>query len=332
MSTNTFFATNLVWQTGVRQLETSDPVLGGPDGVSNIAPRQLAWRTDFLLGALELVFGKFMLESGGLPARLVTPVKAGGTGLNAVTNGNFLRGGPGNTFIQVTPKQMTDALNAIVRFSTIPTTNQGPVIYVDRIGHMEWQTFGSWSGYATIDVGGLVVGTTTSARFKEIDLIGGTFSKSRYPGLWAWVQANGHVIASNVWRDKIFKFVDLGGDNFKVPDLRNIFIRGTGTDADSANVRQLGSYQGDAIRNITGSINLRPLSNVRNENTAMGVASGAFAWKHSGGGGAWNPINVGEINLTYPANAIEFKASNSVPTGGDNRGMNTAFHLRLVSY
>ena len=37
-----------IWEPTIRQLETSDPVMGGENGVSNTAPRQLANRTLFL--------------------------------------------------------------------------------------------------------------------------------------------------------------------------------------------------------------------------------------------------------------------------------------------
>lgn len=44
--------TNLVetaqWEPGVYQLETSDPVMGGPDGIDNVQARQLGNRTRYL--------------------------------------------------------------------------------------------------------------------------------------------------------------------------------------------------------------------------------------------------------------------------------------------
>ncbi|HDR8969923.1 gp53-like domain-containing protein [Burkholderia vietnamiensis] len=49
--------TNLVetdrWEEGVYQLETSDPVVGGPDGIDNLQARQLANRTRYLKAAIE---------------------------------------------------------------------------------------------------------------------------------------------------------------------------------------------------------------------------------------------------------------------------------------
>lgn len=43
------------WESGIYQLEVTDPVLGGPDGVDNRAPRQLANRTLYLKGQVDTV-------------------------------------------------------------------------------------------------------------------------------------------------------------------------------------------------------------------------------------------------------------------------------------
>ncbi|MCA8285763.1 gp53-like domain-containing protein [Burkholderia vietnamiensis] len=49
--------TNLVetdrWEDGVYQLETSDPVVGGPEGIDNLQAKQLANRTRYLKAAIE---------------------------------------------------------------------------------------------------------------------------------------------------------------------------------------------------------------------------------------------------------------------------------------
>ncbi|WP_431819611.1 gp53-like domain-containing protein [Burkholderia sp. F1] len=41
------------WEGGIYQLETSDPVIGGPDGIDNLQAKQLANRTQFLKRSLE---------------------------------------------------------------------------------------------------------------------------------------------------------------------------------------------------------------------------------------------------------------------------------------
>lgn len=452
MSTNTFFTTNRVWQTGVRQLETSDPVLGGPDGVSNVAPRQLAWRTDFLLGALELVFGRFMLSTGGLPAELITPVASGGTGLKTIAVGSVLVGAENNKYQPMTTAQLLNHLGLTSRLSNIdnalnskansshthaisnidnlqdelnkkantispaftgiptaptaseksnslqiattafvvrainnligtapetlntleeiaaalggdenikqvllneiakkadkstslegygivdgikvvgtaPSQKVGDVIYViDKACFMRWQTIGSWTGYASDQLGALVAGTTKTPRTNEIDAIGQTVNKSRYPGLWAFAQHNGLVVPSSSWRAGTYYFVDLGGDNFKVPDERNMFIRFTGTDADSANPRELGSYQ-------KGSLFV--------SDTAVGgfyLSTLAFD--------SASHLNVGGIDLIttastdYPGVKVAVSTPGSVRSTADSnlfhfgvtRPTNTAFSPRIVAF
>lgn len=41
------------WESGVYQIETTDPVVGGPDGVSNVQAKQLGNRTAYLKQKLE---------------------------------------------------------------------------------------------------------------------------------------------------------------------------------------------------------------------------------------------------------------------------------------
>ncbi|MFJ5282338.1 hypothetical protein ACIP66_00555 [Pseudomonas sp. NPDC088429] len=46
------------WAPGLYQLETSDPVLGGPEGVSNLQAKQLGSRTHWLKRKLESLVEK----------------------------------------------------------------------------------------------------------------------------------------------------------------------------------------------------------------------------------------------------------------------------------
>ncbi|WP_052941623.1 hypothetical protein [Chromobacterium subtsugae] len=46
-----------VWETGIYQLETSDPVLAGPDGIDNLQGKQLANRTAYLKKQLDELAG-----------------------------------------------------------------------------------------------------------------------------------------------------------------------------------------------------------------------------------------------------------------------------------
>jgi hypothetical protein len=57
------------WEPGIYQLETDDPVLGGEDGIDNLQAKQLANRTQYLKGQLELRLTQAQAEA--LIAQLV---------------------------------------------------------------------------------------------------------------------------------------------------------------------------------------------------------------------------------------------------------------------
>ncbi len=375
-----------VWTEGIYQLETSDPVMGGPDGVDNQQAKELANRTKYLKETMERNkddadthknasnphVGSAPLNSPTFTGTPKAPTAASGTNTTQIATTAFVAQAIAalvgtapdalNTLEEISAALGGDAnikevlLNEIAKkadkstslegygivdgikvVGTAPSQKVGDVIYViDKACFMRWQTIGSWTGYASDGLMDLVIGTTVAPKPNEIDLIGGTYSKSKYPALWAKVQVNNHVVAANVWRDKIFKFVDLGGDNFKVPDLRNTFIRATGFDSDSANVRQLGSYQGDAMRKISGSFR-----DIVYQDLSFNTADGAFyadtnfvnarSAVHDGAN-----IRTSGTPMTPPTmskgDGFVFDSSRVVPTSTENRTVNTAFHLRLVSY
>ena len=121
-----------------------------------------------------------------------------------------------------------------------------------------------------------------------------------------------------------------GSTTFNLPDLRGIFLRGvsgnSGNDAD-ANSRivlnnyggntgnQVGSYQGDAIRNITGAFS---------GTTKYGV-SGAFTQTATSYNSAW------DSNVGFNHRNTSFDTSRVVPVGSDNRPKN-AYVNYIIKY
>ena len=98
-------------------------------------------------------------------------------------------------------------------------------------------------------------------------------------------------------------FAVMGG---QVPDLRGLFLRGTG-----GNAAELGTVQGDAIRNITGTF-------VTDFNSAdySRYMSGAF-----------DATNVPGLirldgNVSHTDKLISFNVSRVVPTANENRPIN----------
>jgi len=53
------------WENTINQIETTDPVLGGADGVVNKGPRQLANRTKYLKAHMDSVEAAMSSAAGG---------------------------------------------------------------------------------------------------------------------------------------------------------------------------------------------------------------------------------------------------------------------------
>lgn len=118
-----------------------------------------------------------------------------------------------------------------------------------------------------------------------------------------------------------------GSTTFNLPDLRGMFLRGvsgeSGNDPDAENRivlidnggntgNNVGSYQGDAIRNITGEFSTAQRLGGWNM-----TPTGAFTMSALGGGMTY------EHHKYYDGNPkMTFDASNVVPVGGDNRPKN----------
>lgn len=129
---------------------------------------------------------------------------------------------------------------------------------------------------------------------------GALLSRATYPDLWTWVQANAPLITETVWQTQAAAQSSVGayssGDGsttFRLPRILD-YVRG-GLTAD------VGMWQGDAIRNITGG----PINAVICAPTGALVNNGTISY--GGGGGAATATNV------------SFDASKIVPTADENR-------------
>ena len=104
-------------------------------------------------------------------------------------------------------------------------------------------------------------------------------------------------------------------------DLRGEFIRGwdAGRGADVG--RTLGSFQGDAIRNITGHYGN---SMWRDQGTGWGSSGGAFYYGYYPGNAPNGAGNYGT--------QIYFDASRVVPTAAENRPRNVSLLACMKSF
>ena len=106
---------------------------------------------------------------------------------------------------------------------------------------------------------------------------------------------------------------------FAVPDLRAEFLRGLDEGRGIDTGRTLGSTQGDALRNITGSItNIK-----RSGNGTASVSTGALSHV--------NTIIDGDGGETRPGLTLFFDASSVVPTASENRPRSVAVNYIIFA-
>lgn len=287
------------WETGIYQLETSDPVMGGPDGIDNRQAKQLANRTLWLKNQTEAA--NRTIEELGNNAVVLTSdqtipgaktfqadIKASASTAHAAAD-RYIRLG-------------ADATGAYV-----VNTKSGRILYLKHDGNLTYdrnRVLTEADAPSLIPSGAVMYFARTTAPDGWLKANGAAVSRTAYAALFA---AIGTTYGTGD-----------GRTTFNLPDLRGEFIRGwdDGRGIDSG--RALGSAQGDAIRNITGKIDsgkngALQLFDYIEPTGAFGVEKSWKQWTSEGSGG----------NDNIPR-AITFDASSVVPTAPENRPRNIA--------
>ncbi len=180
------------------------------------------------------------------------PVARGGTGFGSIGLNQFLVGGAEGKYLRKSADETREILATpkICSISALPATNIGPVVVAECGEVWIWSASASFTGYRSPLCGRPVDGHTVIPLPSEVDAVGGVLPKVAYARLWGYAQENGLVVTPSVWAANVgaHYFVDVDANTFRVPDLRNMFRRFTGTDADTANARALGSSQQDAFK------------------------------------------------------------------------------------
>lgn len=130
-----------------------------------------------------------------------------------------------------------------------------------------------------------------------------------------YLKANGAAVSRTAYAALYSAYGDMfgagdGATTFNLPDQRGEFVRGWDDGRGIDVGRILGSFQGDAIRNITGAFSTNNREGYANPVGAMYNQGGAGS---GGGDGGHGRIRVG------------FDASLQVPTAADNRPRNVAW-------
>ncbi|WP_233564487.1 phage tail protein, partial [Achromobacter sp. K91] len=138
----------------------------------------------------------------------------------------------------------------VYSINQLPNQNVGPVVVAECAAVWIWSASGFFTGYRSPLCGRPVDGHTAIPLVSEVDAVGGVLSKTAYARLWGYARENNLVVSQATWSANVgaHYFVDVDANTFRVPDLRNMFRRFTGTDADTANARALGSLQSSQLQ------------------------------------------------------------------------------------
>jgi len=266
------------WHDGIYQIETTDPVLGGPPnlqtkaGLSNIQAQQLAERTLFLKQAIEA----HVALSG---------VAIADDGMAWSSDGVLMINKSGAAIVPTGTSLATLEVDGLIDF---------------------------FSHFAD-----LILGEATPAGAIAAFAFGN-------PPL-GWLECDGSAISRTAYADlfgavgETFGVGD-GAATFNIPDLRGQFLRGwdNGRGVDSG--RSFGSDQGDAIRNISGSVTFLGATG-SSETMNTSTTSGAIS--------ADPEVEAGATQLSVTTSSgwrqiMRFNASSQVPTAQENRPKNTS--------
>ncbi|MDY8193755.1 tail fiber protein [Escherichia coli] len=302
------------WEEGIYQIEVSDPVLGGPDGISNRQGKQLASRTLYLKqqvekGGSELAKHIAAADPHTQYAPKASPTFTGTPTAPTPANSDNSKKLATTEFVAKalaalagsapetldTLKELADALGNDPNFATTVLNKLAEKLAKDQHG-------------ADIPDPALFV--------KNLGLGEGSALPVGVPVPWpsatpptGWLKCNGAAFSAEEYPElaKVYP-------TNKLPDLRGEFIRGwdDGRGVDAG--RQLLSSQGDAIRNIEGFAD-----------GGIGMSFDAIrgAFYDAGTRSARMQNNTTTIDKT---DDLGFDASRVVPTANENRPRNIAFN------
>lgn len=139
------------------------------------------------------------------------------------------------------------------------TSNQGP-IYVSDMAHIyTWVSTAYFTGYRNPDCGRWYGGVSDTPQAWELIANGGTWTTTNpaHARVIARYQELGLTVAQGSWTAGPNLIASLGSGNWMGPDLRNVFQRMSGTDADTANAAPTGTYKSDTLKSHTHGLGVR---------------------------------------------------------------------------
>ena len=285
------------WVENIYQLETSDPVMGGPDGVDNRQAKELGARTNWLKDQLDTInqdrTGYAPKASPAFTGIPTAPTANSGTNNTQIATTAFVKNAIA-ALVGSAPAAL-DTLEELARALAGDANLKATLLA--EIGKKANAT--DFNALHDLFIGIPIPYPLSTVPTGCLAMNGQRFDKSRYPKL------------------------ALKYPSGTLPDMRGEFIRGLDSGRGVDNGRLVLSSQGDAIRNITGVHGISQFTD--NDYTTgvfksdSGFSSGdktrfSISWEH-------------EVVLSEKhGEAISFDASKVVPTADENRPRNIAYH------
>jgi hypothetical protein len=272
-----------------------------------------------------------------------------GQGQNVVKIG-YAAAGTGKTLLTIdntnfgaialedwTTAQINSVKNTVVNYNaSIPTGYVGESIYVRGIGTLEWVTTGSYGGYRCVEVGSPIMGSARSPKAYELDCVGGLVPKAAYRSLWGWAIDNWFVVDEGTWAGNphAFLFSDYNADYFRLPDLRNMFWRGTGWDYDTGAGRNIGEYRSWTMQFHTHNGSTNTAGN-HHHGTSWGESHtgtaryGIYSYSRSAGSGHtdWDNFDHATSMDGAHTHSIQIEATGTMETRPENVSFAPRIHI-----
>ncbi len=284
------------WAENIYQLETTDPVMGGPDGVDNRQAKELGARTNWLKDQVDTInqdrTGYAPKASPAFTGIPTAPTAAAGTNNAQIATTAFVK-----TAIAALVGSAPAALDTLEELARALAGDANlKATLLAEIGKKANTT--DFNALHDLFIGIPIPYPLSTVPTGCLAMNGQRFDTRRYPKL-AQKYPSGQL-----------------------PDMRGEFIRGwdNGRGVDAG--RGLLSVQGDAIRNITGKFKITDVF-------ANDFLTGAFKDISAPSNSRNEKLHITTeppLNEYPHAESIGFDASQVVPTANENRPRNIAYH------
>ncbi|WP_145551589.1 phage tail protein [Yersinia intermedia] len=316
------------WEEGVYQIEVSDPVLGGPDGISNRQAKQLASRTSYLKQQVEKGGSDLAKHIAAADPHTQYAPKASPTFTGTPTAPTPAAND--NSKKLVTTEFVARAIAALA--GTAPETLDTLKELADALGNdpnFATTVLNKLAEKLAKDQNGADI-PDPALFVKNLGLGEGSALPVGVPIPWpsatpptGWLKCNGAAFTASQYPKLALVYPAL-----RLPDLRGEFIRGWDDGRGVDVSRTLLSAQGDAIRNIKGEQSLDVPYNGKSTGVFYNNGKNANEGIYEDGSFILDAPSVGGTGGLNPSQGekIFFDASRIVPTASENRPRNIAFN------